>query len=301
MRVGRRAAGRARARGRRGRAAHGRRRTRWSVFISVFGPAIALGIDATARCCAGREPEADDIEPLSRAHLRAGARRRPRRLPRRRRAAAGARARPRRVLRRVRPPADARAGRAAAADRRLQRARRGPDGATWRAPACSRRTRRCSTSPGQPAISIPVGFGDDGLPTSVQIVGKPLSEDRCCRSRCRSKPRSPWAHQRPPETVLGRSSSRAEHVGHPPGPHAERLGAGRSRPRGEHRHREHLRLVPGGERGRARERLARPRSAAPQAGAAGTRHASRRRRPARAPGRAARTRAASARPGPASS
>ena len=36
------------------------------VFISVFGPAIALGIDAAARR-AGREPEEDEIEPLSRA------------------------------------------------------------------------------------------------------------------------------------------------------------------------------------------------------------------------------------------
>jgi amidase len=31
---------------------------------------------------------------------------------------------------------------------------------------------------GQPAISVPVGFGDDGLPTGVQLVAKPLSEDR---------------------------------------------------------------------------------------------------------------------------
>jgi amidase len=30
---------------------------------------------------------------------------------------------------------------------------------------------------GQPAISIPVGFGDDGLPTAAQLVGKPLGED----------------------------------------------------------------------------------------------------------------------------
>jgi amidase len=30
---------------------------------------------------------------------------------------------------------------------------------------------------GQPAISVPVGFGDDGLPTAVQIVAKPLGED----------------------------------------------------------------------------------------------------------------------------
>jgi amidase len=30
---------------------------------------------------------------------------------------------------------------------------------------------------GQPAISIPLGFGDDGLPTSAQLVAKPLGED----------------------------------------------------------------------------------------------------------------------------
>jgi amidase len=30
---------------------------------------------------------------------------------------------------------------------------------------------------GQPAISVPIGFGEDNLPTNVQIVGKPLGED----------------------------------------------------------------------------------------------------------------------------
>jgi amidase len=30
---------------------------------------------------------------------------------------------------------------------------------------------------GQPAISVPVGFGEDGLPTNVQLAGKPLAED----------------------------------------------------------------------------------------------------------------------------
>jgi amidase len=30
---------------------------------------------------------------------------------------------------------------------------------------------------GQPAITLPLGFGDDGLPTAAQIVAKPLGED----------------------------------------------------------------------------------------------------------------------------
>jgi amidase len=30
---------------------------------------------------------------------------------------------------------------------------------------------------GQPAISVPAGFGEDGLPTNAHIVGKPLGED----------------------------------------------------------------------------------------------------------------------------
>jgi amidase len=30
---------------------------------------------------------------------------------------------------------------------------------------------------GQPAISVPVGLGDDGLPTNAQLVAKPLGED----------------------------------------------------------------------------------------------------------------------------
>jgi amidase len=30
---------------------------------------------------------------------------------------------------------------------------------------------------GQPAISLPAGFGDDGLPLAVQLVAKPLGED----------------------------------------------------------------------------------------------------------------------------
>ena len=50
---------------------------------------------------------------------------------------------------------------------------------------------------GQPAISIPVGFGADGLPTGVQLVGKPLSEDTLLQLALQMEAAHPWAHQRP--------------------------------------------------------------------------------------------------------
>jgi amidase len=34
---------------------------------------------------------------------------------------------------------------------------------------------------GQPAMALPVGFGDDGLPTAAQLVAKPLGEDTLFR------------------------------------------------------------------------------------------------------------------------
>jgi amidase len=50
---------------------------------------------------------------------------------------------------------------------------------------------------GQPAISLPVGFGADGLPTGVQIVGKPLNEDVLLQVAAQMEAANPWAHQRP--------------------------------------------------------------------------------------------------------
>ncbi len=50
---------------------------------------------------------------------------------------------------------------------------------------------------GQPAISVPVGFGADGLPTNVQLVGKPLCEDMLLQVAAQMEAANPWAHQRP--------------------------------------------------------------------------------------------------------
>ena len=51
---------------------------------------------------------------------------------------------------------------------------------------------------GQPAIAVPIGFGEDDLPTSVQIVGKPLGEDTLLQIAARSRPPGP-GRTGPPE------------------------------------------------------------------------------------------------------
>jgi amidase len=51
---------------------------------------------------------------------------------------------------------------------------------------------------GQPAITIPIGFGEDNLPTSVQIVGKPLGEDTLLQVASQIEAARPWAQHRPP-------------------------------------------------------------------------------------------------------
>ena len=188
---------RARPRRRRGGAARGRRRTCWRSSSTSSGRRSRSG--STPACCShGREPDDDEIEPLSRALLE-----RAQATPSigylgRGRAAAGARARAGGVLRRLRRAGDAGAGRAAAGDRRVQRARRAADGGPRALGHFTPYTSLFNVT-GQPAISVPVGFGEDGLPTGVQIVGKPLGEDTLLQLAAQIETARPWAHQRPPE------------------------------------------------------------------------------------------------------
>src|SRR3954471_24328014 len=166
-----------------------------SVFISVFGPAIALAIDAAVRR-RGREPDEDEIEPLSRVLYE----------------------------RSKSTPAVAYLGAVA----QMQAIARGlvaffADYDILMTPGLAERPLKigeCNglgadpmrdlersglftpyTSlfnvTGQPAISIPVGFGADGLPTNVQLVGKPLNEDRLLQVALQMEAAHPWAHQRP--------------------------------------------------------------------------------------------------------
>jgi amidase len=166
-----------------------------SIFISAFGPAIALGISSGV-LRAGREPTDDEIEPLSRA------------LYERARAT----------------PSVTYLGAVA----QLQLLARGivaffADYDVLLTPALAERPlpigecnglgdkpledldRSGRFTPytslfnitGQPAISVPMGLGPDGLPTGVQIVGKPLCEETLLQLAAQLEAAHPWAHLRP--------------------------------------------------------------------------------------------------------
>lgn len=50
---------------------------------------------------------------------------------------------------------------------------------------------------GNPAASVPVGFGRDGLPTAVQLVGRTNDEATVLAVSARLEQALPWAHARP--------------------------------------------------------------------------------------------------------
>lgn len=51
---------------------------------------------------------------------------------------------------------------------------------------------------GQPAASVPAGFGSDGLPRAVQLVGRPGDESTLLSLAGQLEQASPWAGRRPP-------------------------------------------------------------------------------------------------------
>ncbi len=53
---------------------------------------------------------------------------------------------------------------------------------------------------GQPAISLPLLEGEDGLPLAVQIVGAPAGEERLLALAATLEQARPWAQRRPPMT-----------------------------------------------------------------------------------------------------
>ncbi len=50
---------------------------------------------------------------------------------------------------------------------------------------------------GQPAISVPAGFGEDGLPNAVQLVAHPLAEEVLLQVAGQLEAARPWAARRP--------------------------------------------------------------------------------------------------------
>ena len=50
---------------------------------------------------------------------------------------------------------------------------------------------------GQPAISLPAGIGSDGLPLSVQLVGRPGAENVLYSLAAQLEAAAPWADRRP--------------------------------------------------------------------------------------------------------
>jgi amidase len=51
---------------------------------------------------------------------------------------------------------------------------------------------------GQPAVALPAGIGADGLPLSVQLVGRPGDEETLYSLSAQIEAAQPWADRRPP-------------------------------------------------------------------------------------------------------
>ena len=62
---------------------------------------------------------------------------------------------------------------------------------------------------GQPAVTIPAGFGSDGLPLSVQLVGRLGAEDVLYSLAGQIESARPWADSRPPLATAAPASSSA--------------------------------------------------------------------------------------------
>jgi amidase len=165
------------------------------LFIEVFGPAVALGI-TYGELLAGRPPEDDEIEPLSREiHQRAAQTSSIRYLA---------------AVAQVQALARGMVAFFASYDVLLtpalaERPLRIGDCTGYGEDPWADLARSGRFTPytamfnitGQPAISVPVGFGDDGLPTAAQLVGKPLGEDTLLQLAAQIETARPWAQSYP--------------------------------------------------------------------------------------------------------
>jgi amidase len=165
------------------------------IFLQVFGPHVALGI-GFGEILAGRPPDGDEIEPLSRA-----------------------------VMERARAQSATSYLTALAQLQLLARSIVAffADYDLLLTPVVSERPlpvgalHGCGDDPladleraarfapynwlfnltGQPSIALPAGFGEDGLPSGVQLVGHPLSEETLLQVGAQLEAARPWAAHRP--------------------------------------------------------------------------------------------------------
>ena len=166
-----------------------------ATFLTVFGPAVALGIERGTRL-AGHPPGEDDVEPLSRAvHERAQRTSSLDYLA----AVAALQALTRRVVGffadydvLLTPALAERPLAIGACDGMGERPLEDLDRSGRFTPYTS-----LFNVTGQPAITVPVGFGPDALPTAVQLVGRPLAEDALLQLAAQVEAAHPWAERQP--------------------------------------------------------------------------------------------------------
>jgi amidase len=169
-----------------------------ALFVSVFGPAVSLGI-GYGELLAGRPPEEDEIEPLSRALYEQAQQIN----------SIGYLGGVAQLQAMARGLVAFFAGydlllTPALAERPLAIGEcngvgENPLADLARSGAFTPFTALFNIT-GQPAISIPIGFGEDNLPTCVQIVGKPLGEDTLLQVASQIEAARPWAQHRPPHS-----------------------------------------------------------------------------------------------------
>ena len=51
---------------------------------------------------------------------------------------------------------------------------------------------------GQPAVSLPAGWTDDGLPVGLQLIGRRYEDATLLRASAAYERAAPWAHRWPP-------------------------------------------------------------------------------------------------------